>query len=127
MKKKRKTVILLIVTGILCITLIVGIKIHNGFYGKFKVNEGSIEKYSNALDGYIPESGYVSEAETAVNISKAVLASAFSKPIKGGGYTVEYDKINEVWIVNNYSIFRHSAYVVISKKDGRIMRAWKTK
>lgn len=125
---KKKVVFALILTIIvLCVILIIGVRIQNGLYSNIKVNDGNLEEYSSALDGYIPENGYVSDAETAVSIAKAVLDSTFFKPIKGGGYTVEYDKKNEVWIVNNYSIFRHSAYVIISKKDGRIISAWMTK
>lgn len=47
--------------------------------------------------------------------------------ISGGEYIVEYNKNGRMWIVQNVSISRHPSYIIISKLDGRIIRAWKTK
>jgi hypothetical protein len=47
--------------------------------------------------------------------------------INDGKYIVEYDKKEQVWIVQNASIIRNPAYAVICKSDGKIIRAWETK
>lgn len=120
----KKKVILIIVISVISIMMVCGTVIHTIIYKKYVVKEGSLEKYSSTLNDYIPDEGYVPDAKTAISIAKAVSAATFPELKKGGGYEVEYDKKNEVWIVNNYKMLRSPIYVIISKKDGRILSIW---
>lgn len=124
---KRKGILIIIISIISIISIIIVREtvIHTIIHKKYVVKEGSIEKYSRStLYDYTPDEGYVPNAETAISIAKAVSAATFPELKKGGGYEVEYDKKNEVWIVNNYKLFRSPIYVIISKRDGRILRIW---
>lgn len=122
---KKNIIILLQFIIILVFVLINLVTMYlKGNINKPDVKEGKLEDYQVMIDGYIPETGYVPDAKTAIKIAKAVFNTM---DISDGEYIVEYDENEQMWIVQNVSILRNPSYIIISKLDGKIIRAWRTK
>lgn len=84
---KKKSIMLLSV--LLLFSILLNICLLFKGYDRVQIKEGRINKYQYMIDGYVPQNGYVSDAKTAVKISKAIFDDW---GIKYGAYTVEYDE-----------------------------------
>ena len=121
-----KRIIIVLLAVFLFISIIINFVLLNIKYNYSitEIKEGSISEYTYMLDNYIPENGYVPDAITAVKIAQAIFKNLGKD---GGEYIVEYDDIEQLWIVQNASIFRNGGYVIIQKSDGKIVTTWLSK
>lgn len=126
MNKFKISFIALLIINIVVIAFV----LINSYIHKFEginVKDGNLDEYSYMIDGEVPVSGYVPDGNVAVRIARAVLENTYIKPGLGYTYEVMYDKKNEAWIVSSSNLISGAAYIVISKKDGRIIKAWEAK
>ncbi|MDP4153645.1 MAG: NTF2 fold immunity protein [Bacillota bacterium] len=92
---------------------------------------GNISDYSIHLDREIPARGYIPDAETARKTADTILHSIYGNEINNEKpFIVRFDEKNQVWIVEGqlpHNQLGGTAYIVIRKKDGKVLSVWHTK
>lgn len=126
MNKYKVSFLILLIINVIVIFFFMFRNYIDQSYNK-NIKEGKMENYSYMLDNETPIGGYVSDGKLAYKIAKSILEDTYIKPGIGYTYEVMYDKKNDVWIVHSANLFNGSAYIVINKDDGRIIKAWEAK
>lgn len=112
---------------IIIISILLGISVLGNLFAYIdiiRVQDGSIRNYEHMLSGHIPKEGCVPNVKAAVKIADAVFDNI---GIKYGVYTVEYDKDEEIWIVQKGWFLMSGGYVLIKKSNGEIIETWMNK
>ena len=73
-------------------------------------------------NNYLPEAGYIPDAETAKVVGSAIIDKLTGKKLFGGT-TVEYDEENRLWLVNKGYLFHQGGFVVIDQDSGKVVKA----
>lgn len=73
-------------------------------------------------NNYLPDAGYIPDAETAKIVGGAVLDELTGNCFFGIT-AVEYDEENRLWLVNKGYLFSPGGFVVIEQDSGKIVKA----
>ena len=73
-------------------------------------------------NNYLPDVGYIPDAETANAIGSAIIDKLTGHSLLGVS-TVIYDEENRLWMVERGYLFSPGAFVVIEQDTGRIIKA----
>lgn len=73
-------------------------------------------------NNFIPEKGYIPDAQTAKVVGGEIIDRLTGKTF-GGATTVEYDELNRRWIVHKNYFPSGGAFVVIEQDSGKVIKA----
>ena len=73
-------------------------------------------------NNYLPDVGYIPDAETANAIGSAIIDKLTGKSMLGGS-VVSYDEENRLWMIERGYLFSRGAFVIIEQDTGRILKA----
>ena len=85
----------------------------------------NLREYVDSFDvdnNYLPDVGYIPDAETADAIGSAIIDKLTGHSLLGVS-TVTYDEENRLWMVERGYLFSQGAFVVIEQDTGRIIKA----
>ena len=85
----------------------------------------NLREYVDSFDvdnNYLPDVGYIPDAETANAIGSAIIDKLTGHSLLGVS-TVIYDEENRLWMVERGYLFSPGAFVVIEQDTGRIIKA----
>lgn len=79
-------------------------------------------------NNYLPDTGYIPDAKTAVAVGSAILDE-----LVGNGYSpinstaIEYDEQNRLWLIKKSYFPHHGGFVIVEQDSGKIVKALLTK
>ena len=74
-------------------------------------------------NNYLPEKGYISDAETAVRVGGAIIDNMCEKDGSFGSVSLYYDRENRLWMVDKGYLFHPGGFVVIEQDSGKVVKA----
>ena len=124
MKKKIGIAIGIILVLVVCYIMM---DWYEEYKRKTKIGEFDIAKYENRIQEFNRNEnvGKVSTRKEAIKKAEELWSKEFKVDDTPKIYKIEYDKENEVWLVeqSGYIYLRKMRYVLV-KKDGTVLAIW---
>ncbi len=73
-------------------------------------------------NNYLPDAGYIANAETAKGVGGAIIDELTGAKLFGGT-RVEYDEENRLWLVEKGYLFHQGGFVIIEQDSGKVVKA----
>ena len=85
-------------------------------------NADLVEYSEEEENNWVPDQGYIPDAQTALEVGSAVIDSMTGYHFFGAS-DVTYDAEHRLWRVRRGYLFRQGAFVVIEQDTGKIIKA----